>query len=206
MSYSKTTQHLLIIPLIIIVFSKTILGYINSSQDNPFMLKSDKWLEDRKHPSPFGSSHIFNTLDCSLSPELVDEIFLLKKNVEKIVDLILKGEFRRLAYENLTVFTERTSGSEVLDKAISFLNEKMADLHLSNMHEEIIEIPIWSRGFEVAMVIDPLKMELHIRAFGMTVETPKKGLIAPILVVHSFRELEEQKDDVSCILNFYRLI
>lgn len=39
-------------------------------------------------------------------------------------------------------------------------------------------------------------MEIHIRGFKMTVETPKEGIEAEILVVSNLQQLEQYKDEV----------
>lgn len=202
MSSPKTIHYLIIIILINYISSKKIARSTSTAniQENPLMLKFSQWFEDRKNPGPFGSTHQFDSTGCVLTPEFVTEMEDYKPNVQKILDTILKGNFKAVAYEDLTTFVDlfghRVSGGGTMDKAVTYLGEKMADLKLSNLHEEVTKIPVWSKGIEIAMIIDPVEVELNIRALGLTMETPKDGITAPILVVHSFSELEEQKDDV----------
>lgn len=204
MSYPKTIRYLIVIILIDYISSKKIAQSTNI-QENPLMLKFSQWFEDRRNPGPFGSSHKFNSSGCTLTPEVIAEIEGYKSNVQLIVESILHGNFKGVAYEDLTEFVDlfghRISGGEVMDKAVSYLGEKMGDLKLSSLSEEIAKIPVWSRGTEIAMIIDPVELELNIRAMGLTVETPKQGITAPVLVLHSFGELEEQKDDVKIFIN-----
>ncbi|MFI4979737.1 MAG: M20/M25/M40 family metallo-hydrolase [Nevskiales bacterium] len=58
------------------------------------------------------------------------------------------------------------------------------------------KVPHWVRGEELAELVDypghpaGLTQHLHLTTLGGSVATPKKGLTAPVLVVHSFDDLK----------------
>ena len=65
---------------------------------------------------------------------------------------------------------------------------------LENVHPEKVMVPKWVRGSESAEIVRPARQAVAILGLGGSVATPRDGIEAPLLVVHSFEELEAHAD------------
>ncbi|NIM00134.1 MAG: peptidase M28 family protein, partial [Acidobacteria bacterium] len=83
----------------------------------------------------------------------------------------------------------RLSGSEALEKAISWAAETMRAEGLE-VRLQPVQVPRWVRGKESLTVVSPRERELRILGLGNSVGTPAGGITAPVVVVGSFDELE----------------
>ena len=96
-------------------------------------------------------------------------------------------------YANLTFLCDhigkRLSGSEPLDRAITWAADLMRREGLQNVTVQPVTIPHWVRGQESAAIVAPVAKPLHLLGLGMSVATPPAGITAPVVVVPDFDTL-----------------
>jgi hypothetical protein len=85
----------------------------------------------------------------------------------------------------------RLAGSPALDRAIAWATQAMKD-DGHDVRTEPVMVPHWVRGLERASITAPIERPLVVLGLGGTVPTPKGGLAAPVVVVRSWDELEQQ--------------
>jgi len=114
----------------------------------------------------------------------------------------------RSAYDKLAQLTDtighRLSGEPSLDKAIAWAAETMKNDGLE-VHTEKVMVPHWQRGTEDAELVTPVARPLSLIGLGGSVATPKGGITAPIVVVHSWKELEAKGDAVKGAIVVYNV-
>ena len=93
-------------------------------------------------------------------------------------------------------FGHRQSGSAALDSAIDWIVARMKADGLENVHTEPAMVPHWVRGSESASLVKPRALKLHMIGLGMTVGTPAGGITAPVVVVHSWAEMNARASEV----------
>ncbi len=103
--------------------------------------------------------------------------------------------YNRLAYICDT-FGPRLSGSKNLENAIDWVLAEMEKDGLSNVHGERVKVPVWIRGKESAKLIKPFAKDLAVLGLGGSISTPRQGIRREVIVVDSFEELEQRKDEV----------
>jgi hypothetical protein len=112
----------------------------------------------------------------------------------------------RGAYHKLAELTDkvghRLAGSPELDRAIAWATAAMQADGL-DAHIEKVMVPHWVRGAEDAALVAPIARPLHLIGLGGSVATPKGGLSAPVVVVHSWQELDASKDRVKGAIVLY---
>ncbi len=122
--------------------------------------------------------------------------------------IILTARDDRAAYAKLAELTDgignRLSGTASLDKAIAWAAQRMKDDGL-DVRTEPISVPVWHRGAEEAAIIAPSPRSLTILGLGGTVGTPKGGISAPIVVVHSWKELDAKAAQVKGAIVVYNV-
>jgi len=126
-----------------------------------------------------------------------------RETAEKI---IAAARSDRGAYQKLAYLTDhignRISGSPQLDEAIAWATRTLeADGHTART--EPVMVPHWVRGAEEASITAPITRSLKILGLGGTIATPKGGLVAPVIVIHNFDELEARSADVKGKLVLY---
>ncbi len=86
----------------------------------------------------------------------------------------------------------RLSGSIGAAKAVSYTKEQLELLGLDKVYLQEVMVPKWVRGEkEIAYLqIGKKKTSFSICALGMSVATPKKGLLANVIEVKSLEELK----------------
>ena len=99
--------------------------------------------------------------------------------------------WHRLAYMTDT-FGPRLSGSDNLERAITWMLSVMEDDGLVNVRGEPTMVPHWVRGRESVDLILPRETPLAMLGLGGSVGTPPEGITAEVLVVSSFQELTER--------------
>ena len=96
-------------------------------------------------------------------------------------------------YTNLAYLCDhigkRISGSEPLDRAISWSTDLMKKEGLSNVTVQPVMVPKWVRGRESGAIIAPVAKPLHMLGLGMSVGTPPGGITAELVVVPNFDAL-----------------
>ena len=103
--------------------------------------------------------------------------------------------YSRLAYLCDT-FGPRLSGSTNLENAIDWILEAMKKDGLSNVRGERVTVPTWIRGKESVRLIKPFEADMAMLGLGGSIGTPRNGIRGEVIVVDSFEELEERKDEV----------
>jgi carboxypeptidase Q len=110
--------------------------------------------------------------------------------------LIAAATSTNFAHERLAelcdTFGPRLSGTTNLEAAIDWVLAQMAADGLENVHAEPVMVPHWVRGGESLELIEPREQKLPMLGLGGSVATPQDGIIAPVLVVGSFDELEKR--------------
>lgn len=130
-----------------------------------------------------------------------------RKDAHAIIEGALSSNsvYTRLAYMTDT-FGPRLSGSDALEKALSWTKEEMVKDGL-HVQEEPVKVPCWVRGDEYATLRSPRVKNVRIAGLGGSIGTPNgKPLIAKVLVVSSFDELEERKSEVKGHILVYNQI
>ena len=86
----------------------------------------------------------------------------------------------------------RLSGSDGAQKAVFYTKKELENLGLDKVYLQEVMVPKWVRGKkETAYILDnKAKINVPICALGGSVATPKKGLKAEVIEVHSLKELE----------------
>lgn len=85
----------------------------------------------------------------------------------------------------------RLSGSANAEKAVLFTKAQLETLGLDRVYLQEVMVPKWVRGEkETAYILDnKTKTNVPICALGGSVATPKKGITAEVVEVHSIEEL-----------------
>jgi carboxypeptidase Q len=111
-----------------------------------------------------------------------------------VSSLLKKGLTEQEAYHNLAELTGtiggRLSGSPQAAKAVKWGKNLMEKLGFQNVRLQPVMVPHWVRGkVEKAWIVrGKKKVPLAICALGGSVATPKKGITAEVIEVHSLAE------------------
>jgi carboxypeptidase Q len=126
--------------------------------------------------------------------------------IRKMADEILvNGQ----AYSNLHTLTKtvggRITGSPQMYKAEEWGQKALKDAGADKVWLQECKVPRWVRGGkDEAKLINGNKEEsLAVIALGNSVGTESKGITAQMLLVNSFDELEQKKDEVKGKIVFY---
>ena len=86
----------------------------------------------------------------------------------------------------------RLSGSVGAEKAVAYTKAELEKLGLDKVYLQEVMVPKWVRGEkETAYILDnKKKITVPICALGGSIATPKNGILAEIIEVHSIKELE----------------
>ena len=116
-----------------------------------------------------------------------------RDTVSKLIAAALADDFawRRLA-ELTDTFGARLSGSDNLERAITWSAETMRRDGFDVVRTEPVMVPKWVRGREHAEIVNPPRHELAILGLGGTVPTPAEGIESDVAVVQSFEELRRR--------------
>jgi carboxypeptidase Q len=101
--------------------------------------------------------------------------------------------WQRLAYIGDT-FGNRLSGSPNLEAAIRWAIDEMKRDGLEDVHAEPVRVPHWVRGRESLEIVGPTPQPLVMLGLGNSLGTPRSGVEADLLIVHSFDELDAARD------------
>lgn len=104
----------------------------------------------------------------------------------------------KTAYNNLEVLCKnykgRVTGSTQAEAAVDFTFQLMQKMNLDRVEKQPVQVPCWERGEkEVANIQSEKKgiNEVSVSALGMSVGTGNAGLIANVVEVQNFEELEK---------------
>lgn len=98
-------------------------------------------------------------------------------------------------YENLRYLCknigQRLSGSPNAQKAVDWGKKLMESYGFDKVYLQPCMVPHWVRGAkeEGAIIKGDKRIIVHIAALGMSVATPKNGITAPVIELHSLKEL-----------------
>ena len=85
----------------------------------------------------------------------------------------------------------RLAGTEAEARARQWAVEKLQALGLKNVHVEPFQVPVWSRGLELAEIVSPFPQALTITALGGSSSTGEQGVEAEVVVFDSLSALEQ---------------
>jgi hypothetical protein len=146
---------------------------------------------------------IFWAVLSSLSALAQQEDSLLIRAVAD--EILVNGK----AYENLRVLTKqvgaRLSGSPGMYKAEAWGRKTLEQSGADNVWLQECKVPHWVRGGkdEAHVVGTSKNTPLDILALGNSVGTGARGVKAPVILIGSFDELEQRKDEVKGKIVFY---
>ncbi len=126
--------------------------------------------------------------------------------IRKIADEILSNG---KAYEDLRILCKtvgaRLAGSPQMYKAEAWGQKSLQVAGADKVWLQECRVPHWIRGGkEEAYFLDNAKKHsLDILALGNSVGTGAKGISAPLILINSFEELEQRKQEVNGKIVFY---
>ena len=117
--------------------------------------------------------------------------------MRQIQNFTLKSDYalKQTAYLTNNI-GPRLSGSPQAERAVQYVAEEMRKLGLEVQLQEL-KVPHWVRGEEKGELIEFEGMakgttqKIVLTALGGSIATPENGLIAEVIVVDSFEELEK---------------
>lgn len=103
----------------------------------------------------------------------------------------------RTSYKNLEILCKnykgRVTGSQQANAAVDFTFQLMREMNLDRIEKQPVQVPCWVRGEkEVASIqsVNSGTEPVPVSALGMSVGTGDKGLLANVVEVHDFKELD----------------
>lgn len=120
-------------------------------------------------------------------------------------DIFTQGK----AYENLRVLTKsvggRVSGSPQMYKAEAWGVNALKEAGADSVWLQQCMVPRWVRGPKESAVLQAgsQKLNLDVLALGNSVGSNGKTIKAPVILINSFEELEQKKDQVKGKIVFY---
>src|SRR5262245_46732793 len=131
---------------------------------------------------------------------------LAERYREPVGRIVATAHADRDAFKKLAYLTDhignRLAGSPQLDRAIAWAAKTMKDDGLAVRTEKVM-VPHWVRGAEGGELLAPVARPLHVLGLGGTVGTPKGGVTGPVVVVHSWEELDAKHDAVKGAIVLY---
>lgn len=129
-----------------------------------------------------------------------DSVFL-----RRLADIVLTDG---KAYEDLRILTKqvgaRLSGSPGYYKAEVWGQKAFRDAHADKVWLQECMVPHWVRGGkDSASFVAGGSMGLDVLALGNSVGTGPKGITASVVLINSFDELQQRKDEIKGRIVFY---
>ncbi|KAL4237559.1 hypothetical protein ACF0H5_002273 [Mactra antiquata] len=128
------------------------------------------------------------------------EIDALKGDAEKIINLSVYGAAQNQSYNRLAELTDkfgyRLAGSQTLEDAIDYMLDQLKADGLENVHGEEAMVPHWVRGDESAVMLLPRRHPLPMLGLGYSIGTGPRGILADVIIVKTFDELEARASEV----------
>ena len=144
----------------------------------------------------------FSVLFSSLLFAQTDDSLFIRKIADEI---LVNGK----AYSNLHTLTKmvggRLTGSPQMYKAEEWGQKALQEAGADKVWLQECKVPRWVRGGkDEAKLIDGDKEQpLAVLALGNSAGTDSKGITAPILLINSFEDLEQKKDEIKGKIVFY---
>ncbi len=119
---------------------------------------------------------------------------------EVAAEIIRQATSTHQAYERLAYlsdyFPHRLSGSAMLEDAIDWTLAELERDGIPVIRTQDVEVPHWVRGNEYAALVHPYAKDLPMLGLGGSIRTPSDGITAQTVVVESFDELKERREEV----------
>lgn len=119
---------------------------------------------------------------------------LALNNQEISVRIIDTAMADNAGFEKLSYLCDRIgnrpAGSPNMEKAVLWAAEQMKRDGLVNVVTQPVKVPHWTRGNESASLLEPINRPLTMLGLGGSVGTPRGGITAEVVIVHSFEELQ----------------
>jgi len=126
--------------------------------------------------------------------------------IRKIADdILINGK----SYSNLHTLTKtvggRITGSPKMYEAEDWGAKALKDAGADKVWLQECKVPRWVRGGkeEAKLIVGNKEEPLAVLALGNSVGTESNGITAPVLLVNSFEDLEQKKDQVKGKIVFY---
>lgn len=122
------------------------------------------------------------------------------------IEGLKNGQAYELLDQLTTAAPKRLAGSPGAAAAVEITRQMMLNFDFENVHLEPTMVPRWVRGVEVAKVINSSlvgTVPLTICTLGGSIPTPKIGITAPVMEVHSFDELRQIGDQAKGKIVFF---
>src|SRR5579871_1985567 len=126
--------------------------------------------------------------------------------IRKIADEILMNG---TAYSNLHTLTKkvggRITGSPQMYKAEEWAQKALKEAGAEKVYLQECNVPRWIRGAkeEAKLIIGNKEESLAVLTLGNSVGTGSKGITAPVILINSFDELEQKKEEIKGKIVFY---
>jgi carboxypeptidase Q len=144
----------------------------------------------------FAISH--SSSSSPVNPQVLKDLEHSSHNVDRILQYY--AENPTSAYSKLEflvdTFGHRISGSLPHARAVAWAIEEMDREGLENVHAEPVMVPKWTRGKEFARMTKPRVHDFHILGLGRSIGTNGSSLVAQIVVVRTFEELDALPKEV----------
>jgi carboxypeptidase Q len=126
---------------------------------------------------------------------------LIQKSQKDIANSLIENSLSNvLGFERLAHLTDyygpRLSGSEVLENGIDWIVDEMKKDGFDKVWTQPVTVPHWVRGEESITLNAPISKKLPMASLGGSVGTDGKPLTGEVILVKSFDELDERKDEV----------
>jgi carboxypeptidase Q len=119
------------------------------------------------------------------------------QNAARLIGAALVDSYawNKLAYLGDS-FGHRMNASPGQKLAIEWALSEMKREGLDNVRAEPVLVPSWNRGNESVTLLDPYPRPLVMMSYGNSVGTPADGIQAEAVVVSSFEELDQRREQV----------
>ncbi|CAH2208211.1 jg18838, partial [Pararge aegeria aegeria] len=132
--------------------------------------------------------------ECDFNWTHTQNILLYQPTVNYIKNIVNSQPIADDFYEKYSKFIDkfgaRPSGSSTLERAIDHMVDLTFQSGLNDVWTESVKVPHWQRGYESLTMILPRTRNMTILGLGPSVPTPTAGIVAEVVVVNSFTELE----------------
>ncbi|MFA5504972.1 MAG: M20/M25/M40 family metallo-hydrolase [Vulcanimicrobiota bacterium] len=131
-----------------------------------------------------------------LQPIAAQQVSDYQQTADSIVE---KARTSELGWARLsticTLYPHRLSGTTALEEAIDWVLEEMEADGFDRVTTQEVIVPHWERGVERLTVLKEKPEELTVMALGGSVSTPAEGIEAELLVVESYEELDQRREE-----------
>jgi carboxypeptidase Q len=122
------------------------------------------------------------------------QVSAVSSHAEAANRLVAAATADRRAFDRLAELTDtfgpRFSGTPALEAALKWAETRMKEDGLENVRLEPVMVPVWVRGAESLELVEPAGGPLVLLGLGGSVGTPAEGLVADVVSVRSFDDLD----------------